>query len=235
MALTAAAGAAQYCMVPTSTRNEMGTEFVRRACALSGFAPLGFRPAMAHVVNRKSLYANCSAPLGLMIWRAQAYRRLMLGRPITPSLPMAHINLPETGQRDVMCVTCATIPATSAPGLGPPLPHLLGDWAHPCHICTRTGQRSACLPWATCSSPARAVLCRRTPVAAGTAHRRTVPIFRAQGWAAGAPSMPTMSAASSPRRLRSASLCCIAGFHAASLFAGHRRLLVEQLGLTPVR
>ena len=142
MALTAAAGAAQYCMVPTSTSNVMGTEFVRRACALSGFAPLGFRPVTAHVVNRKSLYANCSAPLGLMIWRAQAYRRLMLGRPITPSLPMAHINLPETGQRDVMCVTCyhpchicsgtGPTPATSAPGLGPPLPHLHRDWAALC-------------------------------------------------------------------------------------------------------
>ena len=30
-------------------------------------------------------------------------------------------------------------PATSAPGLGPPRPHLHRDWAHPCHICIRTG------------------------------------------------------------------------------------------------
>jgi hypothetical protein len=29
--------------------------------------------------------------------------------------------------------------ATSAPGLGPPLPHLQWDWAHPCPICTSTG------------------------------------------------------------------------------------------------
>ena len=29
--------------------------------------------------------------------------------------------------------------ATSAPGLGSPLPDLLWDWAHPCHICTGTG------------------------------------------------------------------------------------------------
>ncbi len=28
--------------------------------------------------------------------------------------------------------------ATSAPGLGSPLPHLHRDWAHPCHICTGT-------------------------------------------------------------------------------------------------
>ncbi len=30
-------------------------------------------------------------------------------------------------------------PATSAPGLGSRLPHLLRDWAHPCHICSGTG------------------------------------------------------------------------------------------------
>ena len=30
-------------------------------------------------------------------------------------------------------------PATSASGLGSPLPHLHRDWAHPCHICTGTG------------------------------------------------------------------------------------------------
>ena len=29
--------------------------------------------------------------------------------------------------------------ATSAPGLGLPLPHLHLDWAHPCHICTGIG------------------------------------------------------------------------------------------------
>ena len=28
---------------------------------------------------------------------------------------------------------------TSAPGLGPPLPHLRRDWAHPAHLCTGTG------------------------------------------------------------------------------------------------
>ena len=29
-------------------------------------------------------------------------------------------------------------PATSAPGLRSPLPHLHRDWAYGCHICTRT-------------------------------------------------------------------------------------------------
>jgi hypothetical protein len=30
-------------------------------------------------------------------------------------------------------------PATSAPGLSSPLPHLHRDWARPCHICAGTG------------------------------------------------------------------------------------------------
>ncbi len=34
-------------------------------------------------------------------------------------------------------------PATSAPGLGPPLPHLHRDCAHPCHICTGTAPTPA--------------------------------------------------------------------------------------------
>ena len=34
-------------------------------------------------------------------------------------------------------------PATSAPGLGSPVPHLHRDWAHPCHICVGTGRRRA--------------------------------------------------------------------------------------------
>jgi hypothetical protein len=38
---------------------------------------------------------------------------------------------------------CCTAP-TSAPGLGSPLPHLPQDWAHPCHICTRTRLAAAC-------------------------------------------------------------------------------------------
>jgi hypothetical protein len=32
-----------------------------------------------------------------------------------------------------------SVRATSAPGLGPPLPHLHGDWAHRGHVCTGTG------------------------------------------------------------------------------------------------
>jgi hypothetical protein len=38
-----------------------------------------------------------------------------------------------------ICTGTGLTPATSAPGLGSPLPHLHRDWARPCHICTRTG------------------------------------------------------------------------------------------------
>ena len=33
--------------------------------------------------------------------------------------------------------------ATSAPGLGSPLPHLRRVWAHPCHICAGSGRAVA--------------------------------------------------------------------------------------------
>jgi hypothetical protein len=53
-------------------------------------------------------------------------------------------------------------PATSAPGLGSPRPHLHGDstsslhqhWAHPCHICTGTGHTPALAATGTGLTPA---------------------------------------------------------------------------------
>jgi hypothetical protein len=35
-----------------------------------------------------------------------------------------------------ICTGTGLTPATSAPGVGPPRPHLHRDWAHPGHICT---------------------------------------------------------------------------------------------------
>jgi hypothetical protein len=43
-----------------------------------------------------------------------------------------------------ICAGTGRTPATSAPGLGSPLPHLHRDWAHPCHICTGTGRPGTC-------------------------------------------------------------------------------------------
>jgi hypothetical protein len=37
-----------------------------------------------------------------------------------------------------ICIRTRLTPPTSAPGLGPPLPHLPRDWAHPAHICAAT-------------------------------------------------------------------------------------------------
>jgi hypothetical protein len=42
-----------------------------------------------------------------------------------------------------ICTGTGPAPATSAPGLGPTLPHLHRDWARPCHICTGTGPAPA--------------------------------------------------------------------------------------------
>jgi hypothetical protein len=42
-----------------------------------------------------------------------------------------------------ICTGTGLTPSTSAPGLGPPLPHLRRDRAHPCHIRPRTGLEPA--------------------------------------------------------------------------------------------
>jgi hypothetical protein len=42
-----------------------------------------------------------------------------------------------------ICTGTGLTPATSAPGLGSPLPHLHRDWARRCHICTETGLAAA--------------------------------------------------------------------------------------------
>ena len=42
-----------------------------------------------------------------------------------------------------ICAGTGLTPATSAPELGSPLPHLRRDWAHPCHICAGTGRTPA--------------------------------------------------------------------------------------------
>ena len=42
-------------------------------------------------------------------------------------------------QASHICTGTGLTPATCAPELGSPLPHLDRDWARPCHICARTG------------------------------------------------------------------------------------------------
>ena len=42
-----------------------------------------------------------------------------------------------------ICTGTGPTPPRSAPGLGPPWPHLHRDWAHPAHICTGTGPTPA--------------------------------------------------------------------------------------------
>ncbi len=56
---------------------------------------------------------------------------------LNSSSGVAAIRFTTAGARQVRDGT------TSAPGLGPPLPHLRRDWAHPCHICAGTGPAPA--------------------------------------------------------------------------------------------
>jgi hypothetical protein len=75
-------------------------------------------------------------------------------------------------------------PRLSAPGLGPPLPHLHRDWAHPCHICTGTGFTPAT---SECAGTA-------TNPCGWSAHRMALPAWRSSA-AGGAISSRTASAA----------------------------------------
>jgi hypothetical protein len=45
---------------------------------------------------------------------------------------------PDWAQPCHVCAGTGLSPATSAPGLGAPLPRLRRDWAHPCHVCAGT-------------------------------------------------------------------------------------------------
>ncbi len=59
-------------------------------------------------------------------------------------------------------------PATSAQGLGSPLPHLHRDWAHPCHVCAGT--------WLT---PCH--ICTRTPATSAPGLSPTLPHLHCDG------------------------------------------------------
>ncbi len=52
-----------------------------------------------------------------------------------------------------ICAGTGRTLATSALGVGSPLPHLHRDWAHPCHICTGSGLTPAHMPTAATSAP----------------------------------------------------------------------------------
>jgi hypothetical protein len=51
---------------------------------------------------------------------------------------LAALHMWTVRDRRHICAGTGLTPATSAPGLGSPLPHLHRDWAHPCHISTGT-------------------------------------------------------------------------------------------------
>jgi hypothetical protein len=69
-------------------------------------------------------WANRYRPTVITARRRSRFRR---ARPTTSSRGVRPPRLP------------APATATSAPGMGSPLPRLHQDWAHPCHICAATG------------------------------------------------------------------------------------------------
>ena len=92
-------------------------------CGLFPLAPLPIRPVPA-CTDSAFLYTGVLAVLR----RAPFFKmsRFMEGgRQVSP--------------RRHFCIGTRATPATSAPGLGSPRPHLRRDWAHPCHICAGTG------------------------------------------------------------------------------------------------
>jgi hypothetical protein len=62
------------------------------------------------------------------------------------------------------CDGTGLTPATSAPGMGSPLPHLRRDWAHPCHICTGTALTPATSAPGPRSAPATSAPGLRSPL-----------------------------------------------------------------------
>ena len=93
-----------------------------------------------------------------VVGRAATLRQLFITLPAHMHVRPARLRprLPRTAQQ-------LTTPATSAPGPGPPLPHLHRDRACPCHICAGTGLAPATsapgpgLPWTTSGRCAFAV------------------------------------------------------------------------------
>ncbi len=98
---------------------------------------------------------------------------LYILRDVATGLSVVHAHKARPPHRVFTCTwQCAfagtgPTPATSAPGLGSPLPRLHLDWAHPCHICTGNGLTPATSApglGALSECPESALVCRDTGV-----------------------------------------------------------------------
>ena len=74
------------------------------------------------------------------VQRAHAYTQNRRGQPTRKRTHTRNQLARCCAHRHISAQRNAIVPqsASSAPGLGSPLPHLHRDWAHPCHICTGT-------------------------------------------------------------------------------------------------
>jgi hypothetical protein len=84
-----------------------------------------------------------SMPAGIL--RRSGYRhRPVLQRGCTSAMRSRAIGKRALSQSSQASVSAGTVAAaTSAPGLGPLVPHLCRDWGHSCHICAGTGATRA--------------------------------------------------------------------------------------------
>jgi hypothetical protein len=84
-----------------------------------------------------------SMPAGIL--RRSGYRhRPMLQRGCTSAMRSRATGKRAPSQSSQASASAGTVAAaTSAPGLGPLVPHLCRDWGHSCHICAGTGATRA--------------------------------------------------------------------------------------------
>jgi hypothetical protein len=97
-------------------------------------------------MSRAILHGTCR----MLCARARGQMPFVFTHDVLHTAARQHANLMRSKRRAIVvgggelkrrqCVlTLGSLPATSAPGLGSPLPHLHREWARPCHICTGTG------------------------------------------------------------------------------------------------
>jgi hypothetical protein len=91
------------------------------------------------------MYVNPPSLLGAVLPTPRISRGACRARPacVAAALVSYLLRLPHSEELLHLKVGPKCPAATSAPGLGSPLPHLPRDWTHPSNICTGTGLAAA--------------------------------------------------------------------------------------------
>jgi hypothetical protein len=88
-----------------------------------------------------SAFRSCESEVRFCFHSVGGRRTSAMPRRSTSSAGAMRARMAACRMRPAPCHICTgtgLTPATSAPGLGAPLPHLRRDWAHACHVCTGT-------------------------------------------------------------------------------------------------